>query len=167
MCELHKELLKAAEDVFAAFLSMGKTLATAESCTGGLLGAAVTSLPGSSDMYLGGIISYANDVKTALLGVDPDLLLQQGAVNEEVARQMATGVKEATGAEIAVAITGIAGPSGGSPEKPVGTVFVCYLDGENDRLEMYSFEGDRAQIRHQTVLTVLNELKDFAKLRRH
>jgi len=159
-------MYQAAEEVFAAFLSMGKSLATAESCTGGLLSAAITSLPGSSDMYLGGVVSYANDVKTALLGVDADLLLHQGAVNAEVARQMAAGVREHTGAEVAVAITGIAGPSGGSPEKPAGTVFVCYSDGENDKVVEYHFEGDRWEVRAQTVLAVLNELKEFVKLRR-
>lgn len=160
------EMYAAAEEVFAAFLSYGKTLATAESCTGGLLGAALTSLPGSSDFYLGGVVSYANDVKTGLLGVDPDLLLHQGAVNEEVARQMAVGVRERTGAEVAVAITGIAGPSGGSPEKPVGTVYVCYMDGANDQTTRYNFAGDRAAVRYQTVMSVLAELKDFAKLSR-
>ncbi|OGK09383.1 MAG: hypothetical protein A2Y63_01065 [Candidatus Riflebacteria bacterium RBG_13_59_9] len=161
------ELHAAATEVFAAFLNLGKTLATAESCTGGLLSAAITSLPGSSDMYLGGVVSYANEVKTGLLGVDAKLLLHQGAVNEEVARQMAAGVRERTGAEIAVAITGIAGPSGGSPEKPVGTVYVCYLDGENDKVVAHNFSGDRTEIRHQTVLAVLEELKEFVKLRRY
>jgi len=158
------EMHSAAEEVFAAFLSLGKTLATAESCTGGLLGAALTSLPGSSDFYLGGVVSYANDAKTEFLGVDPDLLLHQGAVNEEVARQMAAGVRERTGADVAVAITGIAGPSGGSPEKPVGTVYVCYVDGANDKVVRYNFKGGRAEVRAKTVMSVLAELKDFVKL---
>jgi len=160
------EMYAAAEEVFAAFLSLGKTLATAESCTGGLLGAALTSLPGSSDFYLGGVVSYANDVKTEFLGVDPDLLLHQGAVNEEVARQMAVGVRDRTGAKVAVAITGIAGPSGGSPEKPVGTVYVCFMDGANDKVVRYEFTGDRGDVRDQTVMAVLAEMKDFVKLQR-
>ncbi len=160
------EMYLAAEGVFAAFLSMGKTLATAESCTGGLLGAALTSLPGSSDFYLGGVISYANEAKTALLGVDAEYLRTKGAVDEDTARMMAHGVMERTGAEVAVSITGVAGPSGGSPDKPVGTVFVCYADGENEKAVQYVFTGDRWAIRHQTVMAVLSELKEFVKLRR-
>ncbi len=160
------EMYLAAEGVFAAFLSMGKTLATAESCTGGLLGAALTSLPGSSDFYLGGVISYANEAKTALLGVDAEHLRTKGAVDEDTARMMAHGVMERTGAEVAVSITGVAGPSGGSPDKPVGTVFVCYADGENEKAVQYVFTGDRWAIRHQTVMAVLSELKEFVKLRR-
>jgi PncC family amidohydrolase len=160
------DMYAAAEEVFAAFLSMGKTLATAESCTGGLLGAALTSLPGSSDFYLGGAITYSNDAKTALLGVDAEHLRTQGAVNEETARMMAQGILGRTGAEVVVAVTGVAGPAGGSPDKPVGTVFVCYSDGESEKTIRYSFRGDRGDIRHQTVLAVLKELKEFAKLRR-
>lgn len=160
------DMYAAAESVFAAFLNMGKTLATAESCTGGLLGAALTSVPGSSDFYLGGVISYANEAKTALLGVGAEHLRTKGAVDEDTARMMALGVMERTGAEIAVSITGVAGPSGGSPDKPVGTVFVCYADGENEKVVRYNFTGDRGAIRGQTVMAVLNELAQFAALRR-
>jgi PncC family amidohydrolase len=160
------EMYAAAEEVFAVFLGMGKTLATAESCTGGLLGAALTCLPGSSDFYLGGVITYANETKTALLGVDAEHLRTQGAVNEKTAQMMACGLLARTGAEVAVAVTGVAGPAGGSPDKPVGTVFVCYSDGENEKTVRYNFSGERSDIRRQTVMAALGELKEFAKLRR-
>lgn len=160
------DIYAAAEAAFAAFLSMGKTFATAESCTGGLLGAALTSLPGSSDFYLGGVITYANEAKTALLGVDEEHIRQRGAVDEETARMMARGVMERTSSDIAVSITGIAGPSGGSPEKPVGTVYACYTDGENEKVVRYNFSGSRAEVRRQAVLSVLGELQEFVKLRR-
>lgn len=113
------------ERVGACLRARGWKLATAESCTGGLLGHRVTQVPGSSDYYLGGVIAYADAAKVALLGVSPELLAREGAVSEPVARQMAQGVRERLGAEIGVGITGIAGPSGGTPEKPVGLVFIA------------------------------------------
>ena len=106
--------------IAAALLARKQTLATAESCTGGLVGAALTSLPGSSTWYLGGIVAYANALKIRLLGVAPELLETCGAVSLETARAMAEGARAATGADFAVSITGIAGPDGGTQEKPVG-----------------------------------------------
>jgi len=119
------------------------TLATAESCTGGLLGHRMTNVPGSSDYYLGGAIAYANATKVALLGVDAALLAQEGAVSEAVALQMAAGVRERLGADISLSTTGIAGPAGGTAAKPVGLVYIA-LEAEGfSRCERHVWPHDR------------------------
>lgn len=133
--------------VLAQLRSRGLTLATAESCTGGMIGSRITSIPGSSDVYLGGVVSYANAAKRDLLDVPDALITTHGAVSEEVARAMAEGAARHLGAEAALSVTGIAGPGGGSAEKPVGTVaFAWYLDGEVTSRTSVLF-GDREQIR--------------------
>lgn len=121
----------------------GLTVAVAESCTGGLLAHRLTNVSGSSDYFLGGVVAYANAVKTAHLGVDPDVLAQHGAVSEPVARQMARGVRKRLDADIGISTTGIAGPSGGTPEKPVGTIWIGYADAEGDRARRFQFVQDR------------------------
>jgi PncC family amidohydrolase len=113
------------EDVIRLLKSRGQTVATAESCTGGRLAAALTATAGASGYFRGGVVSYSNDVKIDVLGVSRETLEQHGAVSKAVARQMATGVRRLTGADWAVATTGIAGPGGGSAEKPVGTLWVA------------------------------------------
>lgn len=125
----------------------GKTLATAESCTGGYLGKLLTDIPGSSDFYQGGIISYSNVLKIRHLKVNPAALDRWGAVSEPVACQMARGVRNWSGADLGVSVTGIAGPSGGSPEKPVGLVFLGLSDSVETRVRKLLLEGDRDAIR--------------------
>ncbi|HKO15454.1 MAG TPA: competence/damage-inducible protein A [Gemmatimonadaceae bacterium] len=132
------------------------TIAVAESCTGGLLGARLTSVPGSSDVVLGGIIAYHDDVKRTLLDVLQADLRAYGAVSEPVARQMATGVRARTGARIGIGITGIAGPGGGTPEKPVGTVWIAVDLKDEIRAVLLHLIGDRDEIRRRAAQAALS-----------
>jgi nicotinamide-nucleotide amidase len=142
-----------------ALRARGWRLATAESCTGGLLAAACTSVAGSSDWFERGVVSYSNQAKTELLGVDPALLAQHGAVSAEVACAMAEGALRAAPVELAASVTGIAGPGGAVPGKPVGTVFVALARrGAAVQAERLQFDGDRAAVRGQTVRHVLHRL---------
>ena len=135
------------------------TLAVAESCSGGLLGERLTAIPGSSDVVLGGVIAYANSVKEQLLRVDPEAIRAHGAVSEEVVRQMAKGARDATGASVGLAITGIAGPSGGSVEKPVGTVWVAAdIAGEAHTRKLLLW-GDRDEIRQRSAQWTMDLLR--------
>lgn len=121
----------------------GLTLATAESCTGGLLGHRLTNVSGSSDYFLGGVIAYSNAAKVALLGVDREVLEREGAVSEAVARQMAEGVRRLFHADVGVGITGLAGPTGGTAEKPVGLVYIAVAAAEGGRCERQVWPYDR------------------------
>jgi nicotinamide-nucleotide amidase len=131
------------------------TLATAESCTGGMLGARITAVAGSSDVYLGGVVSYANEAKRELLGVSDETLQRHGAVSEETAREMVLGVAERIGSDCAIAITGIAGPGGGTPDKPVGTVWIAWFDRGEVNAKRFGFTGDRSQVRERAVQAAL------------
>lgn len=137
-------------------------IVTAESCTGGWIGKVFTDVEGSSDWYLGGVVSYSNALKQSLLGVLPSALAQHGAVSEEVAREMAVGALEALGGRIAVSVTGIAGPGGGQPSKPVGTVWFGWVwreDGEiRSRVAREQFDGNREAVRRQTIARALHEI---------
>jgi competence/damage-inducible protein CinA C-terminal domain len=136
----------------------GVRLAVAESCTGGLLGARITAVPGSSDVFVGGVQAYENSAKIALLGVDPDQIIVHGAVSEEVAIAMARGVRIRLETDVSISITGIAGPAGGTPDKPVGTVWIA-LDGPKpDTLGVRLF-GDRAEIRERAAQAALDLLR--------
>ncbi|HRT04206.1 MAG TPA: CinA family protein [Kiritimatiellia bacterium] len=146
------------DQLAAALLARKQTLATAESCTGGLVGAALTGLPGSSAWYLGGVVAYANELKIRLLGVPAETLAAHGAVSLETARAMAAGARAATGADFAVAITGIAGPSGGTPEKPVGLVFIGVAAPHGTATFKHHFSGSRAEIRQAATETALRHL---------
>ena len=126
------------------------TIATAESCTGGLVAAALTDLPGSSEYFLGGVVTYANDAKLAILGVPEDLLKRVGAVSAEVAEQMARGARELFGADVAVSVTGIAGPEPEGP-KPVGLTFVAASRGDETVVREYHWNGGRAANRVASV----------------
>lgn len=129
----------------------GRTLVTAESCTGGGIGAALTSISGSSAVYMGGIISYTNDVKADVLGVGREVLAQHGAVSAPVAAAMANGVRRLLHADVAVSVTGLAGPGGDEYGNPVGTVYIGYEDDTKSFVEKFLFEGDREAVRNQTI----------------
>lgn len=133
-------------------------LATAESCTGGLIAAACTALPGSSAWFERGFVTYTNAAKTELLGVDAALIEANGAVSEKVARAMAFGAIRHSHAQVSVAVTGVAGPTGGSADKPVGTVWFGFSVGGLLSSEVQRFDGDRAQVRAATVAHALTRL---------
>jgi PncC family amidohydrolase len=133
----------------------GKRLATAESLTGGGIGQAITSVSGASAVFAGGIISYTNEVKHKVLGVPVETLNTCGAVSAPVAQAMAQGARNVIGADVAVAVTGLAGPDGDEFGNPVGTVFIGYADGHTAFAREYHFEGDRAEVREQTIEAAL------------
>ena len=139
----------------------GKTLATAESLTGGGIGAALTAVPGSSAVYKGGIVSYTNEVKMNILGVTPSLLDIHGAVSAPVAEEMAAGVRRLLNSDIAVSVTGLAGPAGDEFSHPVGTVFIGYQDSSHTIVEHHRFEGDREEIRSQTIQAALQLILQY------
>ncbi|MFN7121044.1 MAG: CinA family protein [Hydrogenophaga sp.] len=131
--------------------SRGLMMATAESCTGGLIAGACTEVSGSSDWFERGFVTYSNAAKTELLGVPAELITQHGAVSEPVARAMATGALTRSPAQLAVAVTGVAGPTGGSADKPVGTVWFGWATPAGSFTEHQRFDGDRAAVRAATV----------------
>jgi len=137
----------------------GLTLATAESCTGGLVGARLTSVGGASDVYAGGIVAYANAVKAAQLAVPEELLERHGAVSAEVVEAMARGVRAELGADVSVAVTGVAGPTGGTREKPVGLVFLHAVSPDGDLAQRLELPGDREAIRTRAAVTALHLLR--------
>ena len=133
----------------------GRTLCTAESCTGGGIGAALTAVPGSSEVYKGGIISYTNEIKQKLLGINPILLKNLGAVSAPIAEAMAMGARNALNADIAVSVTGLAGPDGDDRGNPVGLVFIGYVDEKRVTSRRFVFSGDREEVRKQAVEAAL------------
>jgi len=135
------------------------TVGVAESCTGGMLGARLTAVPGSSDIVRGGVIAYDDAVKQSLLGVSPDQIREHGAVSEPVVRAMASGIRTALGVGAALAITGIAGPDGGSADKPVGTVWIALDLGGDVQARRFAMVGDRAEIRHRSAQAALEMLR--------
>jgi PncC family amidohydrolase len=137
------------------------TLAVAESCTGGLIGERITSVSGSSAWFVGGIIAYSNSTKEKELGVDNALILSDGAVSEKVAAKMAAGVRARLGSDIGLSTTGIAGPQGGSPEKPVGLVFTGLADAKHSTVRRHVFPGDRRTVRECAARAALEMLRDL------
>jgi nicotinamide-nucleotide amidase len=140
-------------------LGRGATIATAESCTAGLVAARLADRPGSSAYLVGGLVTYSNEAKTRLLGVPPELIDRVGAVSEEVARSMAAGARERMEADVAVSVTGIAGPTGGTPEKPVGLVHLCADDGRRAVHREVRLAGGRAMVRRRSVAEALHLLR--------
>jgi nicotinamide-nucleotide amidase len=140
-------------------LGQGRRLVVAESCTGGWVAKACTDVAGSSQWFLGGAVAYGNDVKAGVLGVRAETLCQEGAVSQAVVREMAGGALERFGGDVALAVSGIAGPDGGSPGKPVGTVWFAWSVRHDDRLEVRTaleqFAGDREAVRRQAVACAL------------
>jgi nicotinamide-nucleotide amidase len=139
--------------------SQGKILATAESCSGGLIAHKITTVPGSSNYFVGGLVAYSNQLKEKLLGLDPSLLADHGAVSSAVARAMADSIRHKTGADIGLSVTGIAGPTGGTPEKPVGTVFIG-LSTPDETVDIpCRFPGDRWQVQELTAVKSLDLIR--------
>ena len=144
-----------AAELAARLRERGWTLATAESCTGGLLGDALSDLVGVSDVYLGGVIAYANSIKMQLLGVPESVLSSVGAVSAETAAAMASGVQQRFGTQVALATTGIAGPGGGSPEKPVGLVYLGLATPHGVWTERHIWAGNRRENKEASVRRIL------------
>jgi PncC family amidohydrolase len=153
------------EQLFEMFRSRGWTLAVAESCTGGELSARVSAPPGSSNVFVGAVIPYSDKAKTAMLGVSPSLIAEHGAVSAEVAAAMARGIRAALDADVGIGITGIAGPGGARPNKPVGLVFVAISGPGGDpapRREVW--RGNRASNRTHSVTYAIESLSQYAAL---
>jgi nicotinamide-nucleotide amidase len=152
------------EEVVGQSLKMrGYTLATAESCTGGLLAGRITDVPGSSEYFLEGVVSYSNEAKIDLLGVRKKLIETHGAVSEEVAGAMAAGIRKRAGSTFGISVTGVAGPGGGSAEKPVGLVYIALADGSQTTTRKFIFPGDRQFIRTLSVNAALDMVRRRVK----
>ena len=141
----------------------GLRLATAESCTGGMIGALLTAVPGSSEYYAGGVVAYSNRVKEEFLGVPEELLRRYGAVSAECVRAMAEGVRARFGVDLAVAVSGIAGPGGGTAEKPVGLVYLAVAAEEGTETRKEVFPGDRAGVRRSAAAAALGMLAEVVE----
>jgi len=142
----------------------GLQLAVAESCTGGLVSHRITNVPGSSQYYLGGVTSYANLAKVRLLGVSQETLEIHGAVSAEVVLQMARGVRSAFEADIGISTSGIAGPTGGTPDKPVGTTWIGFSSAEGEEARHFLFQGDRLAVKEQAAQAVLKLLVEHLQV---
>lgn len=149
------------QQIHNRMIGLGLRLATAESCTGGLIGHKITNVPGSSSYFLGGVVSYANQAKNRLLGVRQETLDRYGAVSRETVIEMAQGARNALEADVGIAVSGIAGPDGGTTEKPVGLVWVGLSYSGVDLARAFHFQGDRQHIKEQAAQTALNFLLDF------
>lgn len=158
---MRKEVAEQAERVARLLVSSQGVLACAESCTGGALGSCITAIPGSSSFFTGGIISYSNEMKKACLGVQDSILSSFGAVSEQCAEQMALGALRLPGATISAAITGIAGPTGGSDEKPVGLVYIAVADKDGTVVRRNLFCGSRDDVRAASVMKALEMLEEL------
>jgi nicotinamide-nucleotide amidase len=158
-------LIALAAEVGAELKRHGWMLALAESCTGGGVAEAVTAVPGSSVWFDRGLVTYSNTAKMDLLGVSAKTLSDYGAVSAEVVREMAQGALRHSQAQVSIAVSGIAGPDGGTSEKPVGTVWLAWTMPTGEvRVECHRFEGSRAAVRHQSILTALGRLLAFLRL---
>jgi nicotinamide-nucleotide amidase len=161
---LESDLNALAAEVAGRLLASGRHLVTAESCTGGWVATTCTDLPGSSRWFRGGVVAYCNELKVALLGVSPETLAAEGAVSEAVVREMALGALERLGGDVAIAVSGIAGPDGGAPGKPVGTVWLAWAKRCDSGIRVHAvaacFAGDRRQVRRRAVQRALAGILD-------
>lgn len=157
------ELATVAQRCADVLRARGLRVAVAESCTGGWIAKVLTDLPGSSRWFDRGFVTYSNDAKCAMLGVAPELIVTDGAVSETVARAMAGGARRASAADVAIAVTGIAGPGGGTAAKPVGTVCFGWSSADCDASERLEFAGDRDTVRRASVAHALGRLQDLAR----
>lgn len=157
------ELLALAERLQGLCLGRGLTMATAESCTGGLLAAVVTEIPGASGYFRGSVVAYANETKIVLLDVPEATLEAHGAVSAQAARAMAAGIRSRLGVSMAVSVTGVSGPDGGSAEKPVGLTYIGLADAGTSDVRRYTWTGDRAANRHDSVRAALRWLIERAE----
>jgi nicotinamide-nucleotide amidase len=158
------EIAALANSLVTALIASGHSVATAESCTGGWIAKAITDVSGSSQCFGYGVVSYSNEAKESVLGVNPATLTKHGAVSEPVVSEMAAGVLSISGADYSVAVSGVAGPDGGSDDKPVGTVWFAWADrcGRDTRMEteLRRFAGDRRAVRASTVVVALRGIKE-------
>jgi len=157
----HTSIIALAERINHTLVARKQMIVTAESCTGGLIAGALTDVPGSSDAVFGGYVTYHNEAKSGMIGVDRDLIRAHGAVSEEVARAMAEGALKTSGASVAIAVTGIAGPGGGTEGKPVGLVHFAYADsGKTIHMEQRFGDPGRQKVREETVRAALGLVLD-------
>jgi len=152
--------MELAKKIIADCTAQSIKIATAESCTGGLIAAAFTEISGSSAVFECGFVTYSNEAKNKMLGVPADLIEIHGAVSEEVACAMAAGAREKAGVDLAVSVTGIAGPSGGSAQKPIGLVYIAVASKNGVNVQQNTFTGDRAEIRNQAVRSAIAMLTE-------
>jgi PncC family amidohydrolase len=154
------------EEVVGQLLTeQGLTIAVAESCTGGLIAHRLTNVPGSSAYFVGGMVAYSNQVKERVLGVSGETLAAYGAVSEECAQEMAGGARRLFGTDVAISSTGIAGPTGGTPQKPVGLVYVALAAQDFERCERHLWRGDRLENKQQTSEAALELLRQYLEAR--
>jgi PncC family amidohydrolase len=143
------------------------TIALAESCTGGLIAHRLTNVPGSSAYLIGGVVSYANEAKERMLGVSHQTIQEHGAVSEETAREMSRGIRRLLQTDVALAVTGIAGPSGGTPEKPVGLTYIALAAEDLERCKKYLWQGDRWTNKEQSAEAALGMLRQYLEARQN
>ena len=153
------------EEIGSLLVLQGLTLVTAESCTGGLVAHCITNVSGSSTYYLGGFVAYANEMKEQFLGVQLSTLLAYGAVSEETAREMARGARLRAGADVAVSVTGIAGPTGGTPDKPVGLVYIALSAADAELCQRHVWQGDRLANKEQSAEAALQLIRRYLRER--
>ena len=161
---MQENLIEISEQLGKVLTARQLTIATAESCTGGLMGHLLTSVSGASAYYLGGVIAYSNDVKEALLGVRHETLIAYGAVSEQTAKEMAAGTRERIGSDIGISTTGIAGPTGGTPEKPVGLVYIGISTAEKTMAFECHFKGGRDQVKEETARTLMIKVMEVLQM---